>query len=140
KGHARNPQEFTIDIGLVIDGAPVAGVVYAPALEWLWSARPGSAWRARVHAEPRVRPSRPTNVRPAPEHGITAVASRSNHSPDVEAFLRAYRAAEHRTAGSSLTFCLLAEGSGDLYPELGRSMAWSTAAGDAVLRVAGGRT
>jgi 3'(2'),5'-bisphosphate nucleotidase len=132
--------EFTINIGLVSGGAPIAGVVYAPALERLWGARPGHAWRAGVHAQSGVGPSQPIQVRPAPDHGITAVASRSNRSPDVDAFLRAYRVAEFRTAGSSLKFCLLAEGSGDLYPELGRSMAWSTAAGDAILRAAGGRT
>jgi 3'(2'),5'-bisphosphate nucleotidase len=132
--------EFTIDIGLVRDGAPAVGVVYAPALERLWSARPGAAWRADARAGVGVGPGLPISVRSTPEQGLTAVASRANRPPDLDAFLRAYRVAEVRMAGSSLKFCSLAEGSGDVYPQLGRSMAWSTAAGDAILRAAGGRT
>jgi 3'(2'),5'-bisphosphate nucleotidase len=131
--------ELTVNIALVQDGAPVAGVVFAPGLEQLWAGRPGAAWSASADPRIGVGPSRPIKVRPAPEGGITAVGG-ARRSPDVDAFLRAYRVAEVRPAGSSLRFCLLAEGSADLLPQLAPSFAWSTAAGDAVLRAAGGRT
>jgi 3'-phosphoadenosine 5'-phosphosulfate (PAPS) 3'-phosphatase len=71
---------------------------------------------------------------------LTAVASRSHDTPETEDFLARYQIAERSSAGSSLKFCLVAEGRADIYPRLGRTMEWDTAAGDAVLRAAGGRT
>jgi 3'-phosphoadenosine 5'-phosphosulfate (PAPS) 3'-phosphatase len=71
---------------------------------------------------------------------VTAIASRSHRTPETDAYLARYEVAELRPAGSSLKFCVLAEGGADLYPRLGRTMEWDTAAGDAVLRAAGGRT
>jgi 3'(2'),5'-bisphosphate nucleotidase len=132
--------EFTINIALVQDSAPVAGVVFAPGLERLWAGRTGDAWSAPANPRIGVGPSRPIRVRAAPEGGVTALAGAARRSADVDAFLSAYRVAEVRAAGSSLRFCLLAEGSADLFPQLSGSSACSTAAGDAVLRAAGGRT
>ena len=69
---------------------------------------------------------------------ITAMVSRSHRTADVDEYLKNYTIGKEISAGSSLKFCLIAEGSGDLYPRLGRTMEWDTAAGHAVLRFAGG--
>ncbi len=80
----------------------------------------------------------PIHVRPAPADGITAVASRSHSTPETDAYLARYSVAERVSVGSSLKFCLVAEGRADLYPRLGPTMEWDTAAGHAVLLGAGG--
>jgi 3'(2'), 5'-bisphosphate nucleotidase len=136
---ARNG-EFTINIALVRDGAPVAGAVYAPALARLWFAGerayvceapvgaplpPQSAWRA-------------IKTRRAPARDLVALASRSHGDPETEAFLARLPIGERRSAGSSLKFCALAEGVADVYPRFAPTMEWDTAAGDAILRAAGG--
>jgi 3'(2'),5'-bisphosphate nucleotidase len=133
--------EFTVNIGLVRDGAPIAGVVYAPLLEKIWAARPGEAWVADTRKEDGAAgPARPIQVRKTPAEGVVAIASRSHGSPETASYLSNYDIAELRAAGSSLKFCVIAEGEADLYPRFGRTMEWDTAAGDAVLRAAGGRT
>ncbi len=71
---------------------------------------------------------------------LTIVASRSHRTPETDSFIRKIEAAEIVSVGSSLKFCLLAGGEADLYPRFGRTMEWDTAAGDAVLRAAGGMT
>ena len=135
---ARNG-EFTINVALIERNAPIAGAVYAPAIDKLWfggtsayacQAKPGGglgprgAWR-RLH------------VRSAPA-AMVALASRSHGDPKTEAFLARLPIGERRSAGSSLKFCVVAEGEGDVYPRFGPTMEWDTAAGDAVLRAAGG--
>ncbi len=128
--------EFTVNIALICRGAPVLGVVYAPALGRLFAAnaRERTAFRT-VRAEQRE----PIHVRLAPREGITAVASRSHSTPETDAYLARYEVAERVSVGSSLKFCLVAEGNADLYPRLGPTMEWDTAAGHAVLVGAGGR-
>ena len=69
---------------------------------------------------------------------LTALASRSHGDAETEAFLAGLPIADRRSAGSSLKFCVIAEGEGDVYPRFGPTMEWDTAAGDAVLRAAGG--
>jgi 3'(2'),5'-bisphosphate nucleotidase len=132
--------EFTINIGLIVDGAPLAGVVYAPALAQLWiggatatscTVEPGEALPPRAQR-------REIHVRAAPSEGLTALESRSHSDPETEAFLAQLPIRERRTAGSSLKFCAVAEGDADVYPRFGQTMEWDTAAGDAVLRAAGG--
>jgi 3'(2'),5'-bisphosphate nucleotidase len=132
--------EFTINIAVIQDGVPVAGVVFAPGLERLWAGRPGVAWSAPAAARTGVGPGRPIQVRAAPEGGVTAVAGATRGAPELDAFLSAYSVTDVRTAGAALRFCLLADGSADLYPQLAAAPAWSVAAGDAILRAAGGRT
>ena len=80
------------------------------------------------------------HARPRPAGGLIALVSRSHSSPQVEAFLSGLAIAERRDMGSSLKYCLLAEGVADVYPRLSPTMEWDTAAGDAVLRAAGGAT
>ncbi len=132
--------EFTINIALVADGAPLAGVVYAPALGQLWigGAAATSCTVAPGGALPPKAQRRKIHVRAAPSEGLTALASRSHCDAETEAFLAQLPIRERRTAGSSLKFCAVAEGDADVYPRFGQTMEWDTAAGDAVLRAAGG--
>jgi 3'(2'),5'-bisphosphate nucleotidase len=132
--------EYTVNIGLVRAGVPIVGAVHAPALGKLWVAGPRHSWSADVDARGEPGEFRPNRVRAAPPSGIVAVVSRSHGTPETDAYLARYAPAEVRVAGSSLKFCALAEGGADLYPRLGPTMEWDTAAGDAVLRAAGGRT
>jgi 3'(2'),5'-bisphosphate nucleotidase len=132
--------EFTINIGLVIDGVPCAGVVYAPALGKLWIGGTGASLCMVAAGAPLPPASerRAIHVRKAPSQGLTALASRSHSDAATEAFLASLVIAERRAAGSSLKFCAVAEGSADVYPRFGPTMEWDTAAGDAILRAAGG--
>ena len=132
--------EFTVNIGLVADGVPVAGAVYAPALERLWWGG-ATAWACRIVPGARLDQAedrRPIRTRAAPPSDWTALASRSHGDPETEAFLARLPIGHRRAAGSSLKFCALAEGEADVYPRFGPTMEWDTAAADAVLRAAGG--
>jgi len=132
--------EFTINIALIEADEPVVGVVYAPAIDRLWlgggeasvcTIAPGQSLPAR---EARTH----IHVRPAPVEGLTALASRSHSNAETEEFLGHLPVVERYSAGSSLKFCAVAEGRADVYPRFGPTMEWDTAAGDAILRAAGG--
>jgi len=125
--------EFTVNIALVADGRPALGVVFAPAKGIAYCGSPLGAFSIKDGGKPR-----PIACRPMPAKGLVAVASRSHRSPQVDAYLGQFDIAESISAGSSLKFCLVAEGKADLYPRFGRTMEWDTAAGHAVLRFAGG--
>ena len=131
--------DFTVNIALVRDGAPVVGTVYAPARGELFSGRPGFATFAEVAPDFSVGHRREIAVRAVPPRP-TVVASFSHRTPETDAFIANLGEAETCSIGSSLKFGLLARGDADLYPRLGRTMEWDTAAGDAVLRAAGGQT
>jgi 3'(2'), 5'-bisphosphate nucleotidase len=135
---ARRP-DFTVNIALVRRGVPVIGVVYAPAQGALFSGRPGMASEARVD-HGHVAGERRAISTSAPGSPVRVVASRSHRTPETDQFIAKYQGAEIVSVGSSLKFCLLANGKADLYPRFGRTMEWDTAAGDAVLRAAGGST
>jgi 3'(2'), 5'-bisphosphate nucleotidase len=134
--------EFTVNVALIEAGEPVLGVVFAPARrELFWGdIRAGKA--GRIDADPDgTMPSlgNAISARPAPAGGLTAVASRSHRTPETDAFLANYPIAEFRSIGSSLKFCLVAAGEADIYPRIGTTMEWDTAAGHAVLTAAGGK-
>ncbi len=127
--------EFTVNIALVEDRVPVLGVVLAPARQRLFAAAPGAG--ALVHDAGRPRR---ISAREVPSEGAVVVSSRSHGDPEaLERFTAGRRVAASVSAGSSLKFCLVAAGEADLYPRFGRTMEWDTAAGDAILRAAGGR-
>jgi 3'(2'), 5'-bisphosphate nucleotidase len=132
--------EFTVNIGLIVDSAPRAGVVYAPAFGQLWigGATASTCEVAPGAALPPPDKRRAIHVRPALQQGLTALVSRSHADPATEAFLAKLPVKERRQAGSALKFCVIAEGGADVYPRFGQTMEWDTAAGDAVLRAAGG--
>lgn len=136
--------EFTINIALVEAGVPCFGIVYVPALGDLYV-----TLSDRAAAMARVAPVRPAPVAPqidfqpigvrVPDRAaLIAVFSRSHASPETATYLDRFAIAARRDAGSSLKFCLIARGEADIYPRLGPTMAWDTAAGHAVLRAAGG--
>jgi len=133
--------EFTVNVALIERGQPIAGAVYAPALDRLWFAGARAfACAAPLGADlPQPQAWRALKVRAAPP-ALTALASRSHCDPATEAFLAGLPIGDRRSAGSSLKFCVIAEGEGDVYPRFGPTMEWDTAAGDAVLRAAGGAT
>ena len=136
---ARNG-EFTLNIALIRNGVPVAGCVYAPALERIYlggeSARagalkPGEAVTTEGLAVIETRKSPPAS-------GAVAVMSRSHADERTRAFATAFGATEAVSAGSSLKFCRVAEGAADIYPRFAPTMEWDTGAGHAVLNGAGG--
>jgi 3'(2'), 5'-bisphosphate nucleotidase len=127
--------EFTVNIALIQAREPVLGVVLAPARRQAWWGVRGKGAVAR-DAEGNTRP---IAVRKAPPAGLVAIASRSHRDAETQAFLDQAGVAECISAGSSLKFCLIAEGKADLYPRFGRTMEWDVAAGHAVLSAAGGR-
>lgn len=132
--------DFTVNIALVRDSRPVIGVVYAPACGKFCSAAPGIAEALDVSGDgARIEVRRPITVS-AKADRLRIVASRSHRTPATDEYLKRFPEAELVAIGSSLKFCLVAAGEADLYPRFGRTMEWDTAAGDAVLRAAGGTT
>lgn len=127
--------EFTVNIALIERGRPVLGVVYAPALGATYlGAGPGTA-TARTDSGP----PRPIAARAVPADGAVVVSSRSHGDREkLNELTGSIKLAGHRTAGSSLKFCLVATGEADIYPRYGPTHEWDTAAGHAVLLAAGG--
>jgi 3'(2'), 5'-bisphosphate nucleotidase len=133
--------DFTVNIALVRDGVPELGVVYAPARSELFAGDvvAGYAFRASQSPEDsREAPRTPMRTREPYSNGLTVVASRSHRSPETDAWLQQVKVSELVSVGSSLKFCLVAAGEADIYPRLGPTMEWDTAAGHAVLSAAGG--
>src|SRR6185437_16205275 len=134
--------EFTVNIALIRRRLPVLGVVYAPVGGMLYAGNvvTSRAFRCSHPADATAAgPCESLHVRAIPAEGITAVISRSHSTPETEAYLRHYTISERVSVGSSLKFCLVAAGEADLYPRLGPTMEWDTAAGHAVLAAAGGK-
>jgi 3'(2'), 5'-bisphosphate nucleotidase len=131
---ARNG-EFTVNIGLVVDGRPVLGVVYAPALNCLYAGAPGhGAWRVQDGQRQAIR------CRAMPQQGATLAVSRAHgDAAELQQWLQGRQVAHRVPAGSALKFGLLASGQADIYPRFGRTMEWDTAAGHALLLAAGGK-
>jgi 3'(2'), 5'-bisphosphate nucleotidase len=124
--------EFTVNIALVEGHRPVLGVVHAPVLGLSWAAARGAgAFRlergVRAAIATRALPARPTFV-----------VSRSHRDPNLEPLLARAPAHEAVSRGSSLKFCLVAEGSADFYPRFGPTSEWDTAAGQCLVEQAGG--
>jgi 3'(2'), 5'-bisphosphate nucleotidase len=123
--------EFTVNIALIVDGAPVLGVVHAPALGATYLGAVGSgASRIRGGMREPIH-SRATPARPS------LVMSKSHHDTELDAFLRHAPAHQQISRGSSLKFCLVAEGTADLYPRTGPTSEWDTGAGHCVAEQAG---
>ncbi len=131
--------DFTVNIALIEHGVPVLGVVYAPALAEIYAGGVDEAARFA-----RIRDGRPQDWQRIHVRGTAAgapprvIASRSHLSDETRAFIDRFPGATFVSAGSSLKFCRVAAGDADLYPRLSRTMEWDIAAGDAVLRAAGG--
>lgn len=131
--------EFTINIALISGRVPVAGCVYAPALKRIYlGGRAGLTGDAAPGSRLDDATLAPLKARLMPETERVAVMSRSHADERTRAFALSQGAAAAVNAGSSLKFCLVAEGKADLYPRFGPTMEWDTGAGHAVLIAAGG--
>ena len=131
--------EFTVNIALIRDLKPVAGVVYAPALGRIWSGVGRKASTGEVTSGGDIRDRRDIRTRPLPKTPV-ALVSLSHREPETQAWLDKLPPHETNHIGSSLKFCVVAEGKADVYPRLVCLHQWDIAAGDAVLRAAGGIT
>lgn len=133
--------DFTVNIALVDHGVARRGVVYAPARGRLFYTRADgtSVEESGPHDPARSGPVRVLQVARPDMAALRVVASKSHRDAQTDAYIARYQVAGLVSAGSSLKFCLVAAGEADLYPRFGPTMEWDTAAGDAVLRGAGGK-
>jgi len=133
--------DFTVNIALVEGGVPTRGTVYAPAREQLFMTDTNGSSVEEIGPFGGNGAGRTNTLAVSnPDNSnLTVVASKSHRDQATEDYIAKYRVGDSRAAGSSLKFCLVAAGEADLYPRMGRTMEWDTAAGDAILRGAGGR-
>ena len=134
KDFTQRTGEFTVNIAMIEDGEPVMGVVTAPALkEAFWGIKgEGAHMRDRTGRVRRIRVAEPKDT-------LRVVASKNHLNEETRAFIEALGSHETVQAGSSLKFCRIAEGHADIYPRMGPTSEWDTAAAHAVLVAAGGK-
>lgn len=132
--------EFTVNIAYVENGVPTRGVVYAPAIGRLFLTRADGQTVEEQGPFTVETPGQtaPIAVSTPDNDALIVVASKSHRDQATDDYINKYAVADMASAGSSLKFCLVAAGEADLYPRLGRTMEWDTAAGHAVLAGAGG--
>lgn len=132
--------DFTVNIALVEKGIPTRGVVYAPAKgRMFYTDASGQSVEETGDLLPdQVGPVTPISVSEADNSALMVVASKSHRDQATDDYISKYAVKDMKSAGSSLKFCLVATGEADLYPRVGRTMEWDTAAGHAVLSGAGG--
>jgi 3'(2'), 5'-bisphosphate nucleotidase len=127
--------EFTVNIALMEEARPVLGVIHVPVKGVTYYAEEGKGAFKKEGDKAPVRIS----VKEAPSAGgLVVVASRSHGSEALEEYLKGLKVSERISAGSSLKFCLVAEGAADIYPRFGPTWEWDTAAGHALVLEAGG--
>lgn len=132
--------DFTVNIAYVEAGTPTLGVVYAPAKGRLFiTDKTGAAFEEQGSLMPEnPGPMSAIGVSTPDNTALVVVASKSHRDQATDSYISKYDVADMTGAGSSLKFCLVATGEADLYPRLGRTMEWDTAAGQAILQGAGG--
>jgi len=132
--------DFTVNIAFVEAGLPTRGVVYAPAKGRMFYTRADGASVEEFGPFDKDNPGklRPISVAEPDNSALMVVASKSHRDQATDDYIARYAVRDMTSAGSSLKFCLVATGEADLYPRLGRTMEWDTAAGHAVLQGAGG--
>jgi 3'(2'), 5'-bisphosphate nucleotidase len=130
--------EYTVNVAVISDGKPVFGIVYAPVADMFYfgSNEAGAFRQQGLEGSPQ--PIHCAGV-PPPEGLWRVLGSRSHSSPELAEFLAAFPGHRLTPVGSSLKFCLIAEGAADLYPRFGPTSEWDTAAAQAVLEAAGGQ-
>ncbi len=134
--------EFTVNIARIAGSAPEWGVIYAPALGKIWwgHAQAGAGFGNYAPGDVVAAIQwTACRVRTPPLTGSVAIASRSHRDSQTQDYLARIKPSAVRNIGSSLKFCLVAEGKADIYPRFGRTMEWDTAAGHAILTAAGGK-
>jgi 3'(2'), 5'-bisphosphate nucleotidase len=132
--------DFTVNIAYVENGVPVRGVVYAPARDRMFYTDANGMSVEEDGPFDKAAPGsiRPISVSKPDNSALLVVASKSHRDQATDDYIGNYAVRDMKSAGSSLKFCLVATGEADLYPRLGRTMEWDTAAGHAVLAGAGG--
>ena len=132
--------DFTVNIALVEGGVPTRGVVYAPAKNRMFFTQADgiSVEETGVFDKDVVGPTKAISVSKPDNSALMVVASKSHRDKATDDYIGKYAVKDMKSAGSSLKFCLVATGEADLYPRVGRTMEWDTAAGHAVLKGAGG--
>jgi 3'(2'), 5'-bisphosphate nucleotidase len=136
KSFIKHSGEFTVNIALIDEGMPVLGVIYSPVSRTLYFSSAGEG------AYKEVERSAPVRIEVAPPiepRDLVAVISRSHRTNEENVFRESGVVGEYVQSGSSLKFCLVAEGSAHIYPRFGPLWEWDTAAGHAILKEAGGR-
>ncbi|EAP85619.1 3'(2'),5'-bisphosphate nucleotidase CysQ [Sulfitobacter sp. EE-36] len=132
--------DFTVNIALVEGGVPMRGVVYAPARSRMFFTLADGSAVEETGDFPKdsMGPVQPISVSTPDNAALMVVASKSHRDQATDDYIAKYNVRDMKSAGSSLKFCLIATGEADLYPRVGRTMEWDTAAGHAVLTGAGG--
>lgn len=134
--------EFTVNIALMKDGIPIVGVVYAPFLDWLYSGSKDTGV-SKVEASTKTKLNPRDNQRSLEsllqQDEVIVVASKNHMNTETEGFIAKFKKANLQSMGSSLKLMLLAEGKADIYPRLGPTMEWDTAASHAILNSLGMR-
>ncbi|WP_299600674.1 3'(2'),5'-bisphosphate nucleotidase CysQ [uncultured Tateyamaria sp.] len=133
--------DFTVNIALVEDGVPTRGVVYAPAKGRMFYTQADGKTVEETGAldKDTVGAVTPLSVANSDNSALMVVASKSHRDQATDDYINKYAVKDMKSAGSSLKFCLVATGEADIYPRVGRTMEWDTAAGHAVLAGAGGK-
>lgn len=141
KEFVRRRGDFTVNIAWIENGTPVRGIVYAPARgRMFYTLADGSAVEEKgPFGAGTTGDLTPIRVSTPDNDALMVVASKSHRDEATDAYIASYAVRDMKSAGSSLKFCLVATGEADLYPRLGRTMEWDTAAGHAVLAGAGGQ-
>ncbi len=126
--------EFTVNIALIENNYPVLGVIYAPVLETIYFGKNGEEGAVKIESDGTAKRIK---VNERQSHRI-AVKSRSHASHEEDSLLNEYGVVDSISVGSSLKFCMVAEGKADIYYRHGPTMEWDTAAGQAIVEAAGG--
>lgn len=132
--------EFTINIALIINGTPVIGVIYAPSIKELFIGADTAFHCRTIDAGEKLNAHNLEMIatRSANLQNLTALGSLSHSDADTRSYLERLKVKDVRQSGSSLKFCKIANSQADIYPRFGPTMGWDIAAGDAILRAAGG--
>ncbi|MDP3852797.1 3'(2'),5'-bisphosphate nucleotidase CysQ [Phenylobacterium sp.] len=133
KAFVRGDPNFTVNIGLIEHGRPVAGAVCAPATDETWFTSGGKALKRKAGGL-----AEPVSVRPWPEGAAVALISHTMKEETADKLAAQYGFHLRQPMDSSIKFCRIAEGAADIYPRHGPTMEWDVAAGHAVLEAAGG--
>ncbi len=141
KEYVAGRDEFTVNLALITNGAPLLGIIGAPALGWIWRGLVGQGAERLAIADTSPGRPEPIHTRPVPAPGAPWIAavSRSHGDASTEAFIAARPGATRLKLGSAVKFGRLAEGAADIYPRLAPTCEWDIAAGHAIVTAAGGK-
>lgn len=135
KAYAAGEKDFTVNIALIKLGVPILGAIYAPAYGELYAAHDGGP---AIRALDETDREKEIRVRNPDKGGLIVMASKGRSYAETDAFLEEHKVKKIERRSSSLKLCIIAAGKADIYPGLAQTCEWDTAAGQAILTVAGG--